>query len=184
MSNRNTYSIYILLIFVSAVLFIPFLGSVNLFDWDEINFAESAREMLVSGNYLDVQINYTSFWEKPPLFFWIQALSMKVFGVNEFAARFPNTVVGIIVVLLLFNIGNKLYSRHTGLLWALVYVSSFLPFIYIKSGIIDPLFNLLIFSGIYQFYLFSIQTQKTLLRVFLSAMLVGLATLTKGPVAI
>jgi hypothetical protein len=61
--------------------FIPFIGSSHLFDWDEINFAESAREMILTGNYATVQINYMPFWEKPPLFFWMQVLAMKAFNV-------------------------------------------------------------------------------------------------------
>ena len=81
--------------FLAVAFFVPYLGQTHLFDWDEINFAESAREMLVSGNYLRVQVDFQPFWEKPPLFFWLQALSMKVFGINEFAARFPNVVVGV-----------------------------------------------------------------------------------------
>ena len=56
---------------LAAVLFLPFLGQVNLFDWDEINFAECAREMIVSGDYLRMQIDYMPFYEKPPLFIWI-----------------------------------------------------------------------------------------------------------------
>jgi 4-amino-4-deoxy-L-arabinose transferase-like glycosyltransferase len=42
---------------VAALLYIPFLGHVHLFDWDEINFAENAREMITSGNYFSVQMN-------------------------------------------------------------------------------------------------------------------------------
>ena len=49
------------LILLGIMIYIPFNGSVHLFDWDEINFAESAREMIVTGNYLDVQINYETF---------------------------------------------------------------------------------------------------------------------------
>src|SRR4030042_1849068 len=81
---------------VSLALFVPFIGGVHLFDWDEINFAESAREMIVTGDYLTVRIDFLPFWEKPPLFIWMQVLSMKLFGINEFAARFPNAICGII----------------------------------------------------------------------------------------
>ena len=56
------------LFLLSSILFIG-LGNTHLFDWDEINFAESAREMMASGDYLRVQINFEPFWEKPPLFF-------------------------------------------------------------------------------------------------------------------
>jgi 4-amino-4-deoxy-L-arabinose transferase-like glycosyltransferase len=72
---------YILITALGAVFFIPFIGSSHLFDWDEINFAESAREMILTGNYATVQINYMPFWEKPPLFFWMQVLAMKAFNV-------------------------------------------------------------------------------------------------------
>lgn len=64
------------LFFLGFLLFLPWLGNVHLFDWDEINFAEAAREMIVSSNYLSVQIDFWPFWEKPPLFIWLQALSM------------------------------------------------------------------------------------------------------------
>ena len=67
---RIRYS-YLILILATS-LFIPFLGEVHLFDWDEINFAESAREMIETGDYFSVQINFERFWEKPPFFFWLQ----------------------------------------------------------------------------------------------------------------
>ena len=148
-SSILRYNIYIAII--ASLLFIPFLGNVHLFDWDEINFAECAREMLVTGDYFSVKINYLPFWEKPPVFIWMQALSMKMFGVNEFAARFPNAIAGIVTLLVLFNIGRKLFDVRFGLLWTLIYAGSFLPHFYFKSGIIDPWFNLFIFSGIYYF---------------------------------
>jgi 4-amino-4-deoxy-L-arabinose transferase-like glycosyltransferase len=68
-ANDRSLTIYYAGIFIiSALLFIPFIGQVHLFDWDEINFAESAREMIASHDYLTVKINFIPFWEKPPLF--------------------------------------------------------------------------------------------------------------------
>jgi len=170
----------LLIIIISALLFIPFLGQVHLFDWDEINFAESAREMLITRNWLEVQVDFETFWEKPPLFIWMQAISMKVFGINEFAARFPNAICGILTLLVLFHIGNRLYNRQYAWIWVLVYAGSFLPFFYFKSGIIDPWFNLFIFLGIY--YLFRYSTHRNLWFISLGALFAGLAVLTKGPV--
>src|SRR6187401_2270269 len=85
----------------AADFYIPFLGGVHLFDWDEINFAEISREMIRTNDYLTVQVNYQPFFEKPPLFRWMQVLCMKVFGINEFAARLPHAIEGIITVMLL-----------------------------------------------------------------------------------
>jgi len=177
----------VLIVFVGILLFLPFNGLVHLFDWDEINFAESAREMLVSGNYSTVSINFIPFWEKPPLFIWMQVLSMKWFGVNEFAARFPDAICGVLTLLVLFEIGKRLKNIKFGLLWALAYGASVLPFLYFKSGIIDPWFNLFIFLSLYfAFRHFSHRaiSPKGYRRIILSAAILGLAVLTKGPVAI
>ena len=174
---------YALILFLLSCIFFPFaIGSVHLFDWDEVNFAEIAREMIVNKNYLNVQINYLPFWEKPPLFFWLQALSMKIFGINEFASRFPNVLVGIASILCMFYIGKKFISDKFAFIWGLSYIGSFLPHFYFKSGIIDPLFNLFIFLSIYFFYLYQVEYNKKYL--FIASILSGLAVLTKGPVAV
>ena len=64
------------LVLLAMLFFWPFLGGVHLFDWDEINFAEIAREMLVLNIWLEPHINLEPFHEKPPLFMWMQALAM------------------------------------------------------------------------------------------------------------
>ncbi|MDP1745062.1 MAG: glycosyltransferase family 39 protein [Bacteroidota bacterium] len=188
--NSKVLRYNLLIAGAALLLFVPFLGAVHLFDWDEINFAECAREMLVTGDYFSVKINFQPFWEKPPLFIWMQALSMNIFGINEFAARLPNAIAGCLTLLVFFNIGRKLVDEKFGLIWALVYAGSFLPHFYFKSGIIDPWFNLFIFSGIYYFILFSnnniqsqINSKSTKLLLF-SALFIGLGVLTKGPVAV
>jgi len=173
----------LLIVCVSCLVLIPFLGSVRLFDWDEINFAEAAREMLITGNYLQVQIDFKPFWEKPPLFMWMQVLSMKVFGVNEYAARFPNAICGIITLPLLFSIGSSLKDKQFGLLWPLMFIGSFLPHFYFKSGIIDPWFNLFIFLGIIIPFL-PVFKKKQLLAYIIGGISIGCAMLTKGPVAL
>jgi len=176
------YHVYITLL--SALLFIPFLGSVHLFDWDEINFAESAREMLVTGNWGIVQINFETFWEKPPLFFWLQAIFMKIFGIGEFAARFPNALAGIVTLNFIWYISRKHFTLEHGLWWVLSYIAALTPHIYFRSGIIDPIFNLLIFTAIYQLYLSTRDYEtKPIKRWFLAGIFAGLAILTKGPVA-
>ncbi|MCD6367367.1 MAG: glycosyltransferase family 39 protein [Bacteroidales bacterium] len=181
--NSNFRS-YLIIFLLAVILFMPFLGQVHLFDWDEVNFAEAAREMIVSHNYTTVQIDFQPFWEKPPLFFWFQVVAMKMFGINEFAARLPNAVAGMLTLMFLFYIGKKHFNKKFAWLWVVVYMSSFLPFLYFKSGIIDPWFNLLIFSGIYFLIFAGKNDKRKYLNTALSASLIGLATLTKGPVAI
>lgn len=189
MNNRKLIGYYPVFIAVTSVLlFIPFIGRLHLFDWDEINFAECAREMIVSHDYLNVQINFQPFWEKPPLFIWMQVLAMKVFGINEFAARFPDAFCGIVTLQVVFAIGKRLYDAKFGLWWVLVYASSVLSHLYFRSGIIDPWFNLFIFLSVYFFILYSepsgITAKRKMVWVMLSGMFAGLAILTKGPVGL
>lgn len=176
----------ILLALLSAILFLPFNGHVHLFDWDEINFAENAREMIMSGNYLHNQIAFKPFFEKPPLFIWAQVLSMKIFGINEFAARFPNALAGFFSMWMIFSIGRKSKGVNFAWLWVLVYLASLLPQFYFRSGIIDPMFNLFIYGGISLFY-FGIlkENVKSSTRwIAMGGILIGLAMLAKGPVAL
>jgi 4-amino-4-deoxy-L-arabinose transferase-like glycosyltransferase len=172
------------MLFATAI-FVPFIGDVHLFDWDEINFAESAREMILTGEYFRVQINFQAFWEKPPLFFWLQILSMKMFGINEFAARFPNAVCGIITLGFLYKIGVKNHSRNVAIWWVLLMAGSLTPHLYYKSGIIDPWFNLFIFISLYQILkaLEITATQKDK-RILYAGLFAGLAFITKGPVSV
>ena len=174
----------LLILALGAFFFLPFLGCVHLFDWDEINFAESAREMLVTGNYSRVQINFEPFWEKPPLFFWLQATAMRWLGVGEYAARLPNALIGISTLLTFFFVGKRLHGPQFGLLWALGYLGALTPHLYFKTGIIDPTFNLFIFLGICYAYEAVQQYGKTGARplVLIAGLFVGLAVLTKGPV--
>ena len=183
---EKPYGYQILLTILGLVFFLPYLGSVHLFDWDEINFAESSREMLVSKNFFQVQINYEPFMEKPPLFFWLQSISMSIFGVTEFAARFPNAIFGVLTMLTLFKIGRALRSEKFGFIWALIYFGSFLPNLYYKSGIIDPVFNYFIFTSIY-YLIRLINSDKGKEQnkfAALSGLFVGLAIITKGPVGL
>jgi len=171
---------------LGLLLFVPGLGAYHLFDWDEINFAESAREMLLSGNYTRVQIDFQPFWEKPPLFIWLQTASMALFGVNEMAARLPNALCGAATLALLSHLGTRLKGQQMGILWPICYLGSMLPFLYFKSGIIDPVFNLFIFLGVWQLYLEASRNKesKSLKHVLLSGTFIGMAVLTKGPVGL
>lgn len=183
---NSDWKAYTFIVLTASLLFIPFIGNMPLFDWDEINFAECAREMLVSNNYSNVQLYFQPFWEKPPLFIWLQAISMNLFGINEFAARFPNAICGVVTLLVLYRTGKRLNDRKFGLTWSFVYAATLLPHLFFKSGIIDPWFNLFIFGSV--FYLIQ-HTNNPVGRegyktALLSGFFLGLALLTKGPAAL
>lgn len=174
----------IYIVIISAVMFLPFLGSVHLFDWDEINFAEASREMIETGDYLRVHIDYEPFYEKPPLFFWFQVISMKIFGINEFAARFPNAIIGIAALLILYSLGSRLQDRVFGLFWVLSYAGSILPYFYFRSGILDPLFNLFMFLSVWYIHISFRKSDGRNLSYLYAGIFSGLAILVKGPVGL
>ncbi|MBK7102368.1 MAG: glycosyltransferase family 39 protein [Flavobacteriales bacterium] len=178
---------------VGVLFFLPGLGAVHLFDWDEINFAEIAREMVITGNWGQPQIDFLPFHEKPPLFMWMQALSMTMFGVGEFAARLPNALCGILTLWVLYRIGDQLRGKVFGMLWALAYFGSILPHLYFRSGIIDPWFNLFIFLGLHALVTLvqcdphrpsGTLNARSDGRAALVGLFLGLAVLTKGPVGV
>jgi 4-amino-4-deoxy-L-arabinose transferase-like glycosyltransferase len=90
-----------------------------------------------------------------------------------------------------YRTGKKLFNPQFGMFWALAYFGSILPLVYFKSGIIDPLFNLFIFIGLYYFInakWLNDQKQfknstKSVINILKSGLFIGLAMLTKGPVA-
>jgi 4-amino-4-deoxy-L-arabinose transferase-like glycosyltransferase len=202
MQNQSTRT-SLLLALLGAAFYIPFLGGVHLFDWDEVNFAEISREMLITKEYFRVYVNFLPFWEKPPLFFWLQSLAMEGFGVGEFAARLPNALCGIATLVLVYRVGRRLYGHRFGLTWALTFFGTVLPFLYFKSGIIDPWFNFFIFAGLYHFILFYWKKEKESVPhlegvprfgelelphsqgryLFLGGFWVGMGILTKGQTA-
>ncbi len=177
------YIRYGIIILFSALLFLPFLGGVHLFDWDEINFAECAREMIVTGDYLRPQIDFMPFWEKPPFFIWMQVAAMKMVGIGAYAARLPNAIVGILTLIAVYHTGKKIMNEKIGQWWVLMFAASWLPHLYFKSGIIDPTFNLFIFLSFVQVHL--LRSSPTPWRnAMFAGLFLGIAAITKGPAAI
>ena len=181
--NRSSWVILLL----SAALLLPFLGNALLMDWDEVNFAECSREMLISGDLSQPRIAFQMFWEKPPFFIWLQALSMKVFGVNEYAARLPVALFGIATLLLIYKAGLRIKGNYFGLFWVLAYLGSLAPIFYFKLGLIDPVFNFFIYASVWQLYLAEDARrlgQSPRIHWLLCGIHIGLAMLCKGQVAL
>lgn len=179
--------VHIVFSLISLGLLMIGLNMIPLFDWDELNFAEAAREMNITKNYLYVQIGFEPFWEKPPFFMWIQALFESLFGSHTWVYKMPNVIAGVLAVNLVYHIGDNMGKRMLGSFWALATLLSFGPYIYWKSGIIDPVFNLFIVIAIYQWYKIteaSLKNERSHFYYLMVGVYLGLAFLTKGPVAL
>jgi len=109
---------------VFGAAFFQFLGKFPLMEPDEGRYSEIPREMLERGDFITPMLNYVKYFEKPPLHYWLNALSMSIFGETEFATRFPGALCGLLTVLFTYHAGRKLFSRREGLMAALILGSS------------------------------------------------------------
>lgn len=91
------------------------LGERPLLDWDEALYAQVAREIVEGGNWVDLSWNHQPYFKKPPFLFWTLALSYRIFGISEWATRFPSVLFGFGSVLLVSLLGRQLYGRLAGL---------------------------------------------------------------------
>lgn len=112
-----------LLLLLSGFLLFFNLGKGSLWDWDEAIYASVAKEMLQDGDYVSLHLNGNDWPEKPPLMIWCIAASYWLLGINEFSARLPVAVFGLLNVLLIYFIGNRFFNHWIGLLSALFLVS-------------------------------------------------------------
>lgn len=98
----------LILITLASFFYLADLGKLPLDDYDEAGYAIVAREMIQNNDYLNLTYLGKPWFEKPPLYFWLMALSGKIFGLNEFAMRFPSAIFGIVVVILTYLITKEL----------------------------------------------------------------------------
>lgn len=112
---------YLILLLLAGGLSLPNLGGPSLWDIDEGNNAEAAREMLESENWIVPTFNYQLRVDKPALLYWLQILSFRAFGVNEFAARFPSALAALATVLVTYELARRMFGRNTGFIAGLVF---------------------------------------------------------------
>jgi 4-amino-4-deoxy-L-arabinose transferase-like glycosyltransferase len=110
-------------VFVIATLYL--LGVRTLVPPDEGRYAEMAREMFASGDWVTTRLNGIKYFEKPPLQTWMNALSFAVFGLGDWQARLWTGLCGILGVVLAGYTGCKVFGQRTGFYAALVLGSSF-----------------------------------------------------------
>jgi 4-amino-4-deoxy-L-arabinose transferase-like glycosyltransferase len=117
------------LLALTLFTFFILLGSRSLNEPDEGRYSEVAREMIETGNWLVPHLWYLPHLDKPPMTYWLVAVSMKVFGQNEWAARLPAAFAGISGVWAAFLLGCSLGGRRAGMWSAVILQSSLLYFV-------------------------------------------------------
>ncbi|WP_081909159.1 glycosyltransferase family 39 protein [Haloferax prahovense] len=177
------------IVLIGAYVFLQSLGHQPLRQWDEAIYANAARHMVQNGDWIIPHLytfpnqgdGYQPFLEKPPLVFWLQGISMSVFGVTRFSARLPSALLAIFTGIVVYRFGTYLFNRRSGLIAALVLFTT--PMIYAQShgGRTGSTDVPLMFFGtlfVYVSYVALTKNRDDLLPYV--GLLAGLALLTKG----
>jgi len=189
--DRKWVQILILLGFCYFLYFFN-LGRWDLWVPDEPKYAQVAKEMVEGGDWILMHFNGAVYGDKPPLFFWLIALSSYLWqGFSSFSVRFPSAVFGTLNVLLTFLMGKRLYSSRTGFFSALILATS-AHFIYLSTRAnIDATLTFFTTTSLCCFFLWyqygsekgSIENrhfERLLIYGFYVSM--AFATLAKGPI--
>ena len=166
----------LLIVAVAALFIILFgIGGTPLLDPDEPVYAETAREMLQTGDFLSPRI-FGNFWyDKPPMYYWLVAIAQFIFGDGEFAARFPAAIMACATSVMVYIAGTKLFNERAGF-WSAMILTSCVQFFYLgKAAVTDTTLLFFMTGALFSFI------HK---RYWLMYICMALATVTKGPIGI
>ncbi len=185
-ANRSLrLTIYALL---AAILYLPGLGRPALWEPDEGRYAEIAREMVLSGDYVTPRDDFELYFEKPPLVYWANAASIKIFGVNEFAVRLPAALFSVGQVVVTAALAEVMFGATAGFFAALVLALSPLFFGFARFATLDPALAFFLTAALATFYLAAREdsfSQPSARRwMLISAAMLAMGTLAKGPIAL
>ncbi len=129
-TQKNLWLDILFITVLTGLFYAVFLGVRPLTNPDESRYANAALLMLMHHNYVTPTINGMPFLDKPILYYWIEALALKCFGVHNWVIRLPQLLFGVIGVLAVYLTGRKLFDRTTGLWSAAILATSLLYFVF------------------------------------------------------
>lgn len=180
--NRPRLGDLFILLITFSFFFITLLGSHALLIPDEGRYSEIAREMLARGDYITPHLNGIIFLDKPILFYWLEALSIKLFGLQEWSLRLWPALFGIAGCLMMYIAGCLLFSRRAGILAALILSTTILYFLSAHYVNMDLEVAVWVSAALLSFIVSMQHDNKKFL--LLAYVFSGLAVLTKGLIGI
>ena len=171
------------IILISALTLIPFIGLTDFNTKGESREAIVAFTMLDTNNWILPQNNGDEFAYKPPMFHWLVAATSVVIGsVNEFSARFPSALAGVVLAVMTFCFFARRKNQQTALLTSVIMLTTFEVHRAATNCRVDMVLTLFIVLALYQLFRW---TERDLRGIPIWAILwMGCGMLTKGPVAI
>jgi 4-amino-4-deoxy-L-arabinose transferase-like glycosyltransferase len=172
------------IVLLAGLTFFAGLGRGAITDSDEAFYAESAREMVESGDWLTPHYNYEPRFQKPVLYYWLTAATYTVVGTTEAAARFWSAMAGLGLALLTAVCARRWYDdESTGLLAGAIAATSFGYFALGRMALPDLPLAFCITLAIWAAFVATLEREMHPGRwVLISALGVGLGFLMKGPI--
>jgi 4-amino-4-deoxy-L-arabinose transferase-like glycosyltransferase len=170
---------------------LPFIGIylvygiglfIDIMDVDAAQYASMSREMLENGNFLKLYNRYENYLDKPPLIFWLSALSYKLLGVSNFAYKLPSFLFSLLATYSTYKLAKLYYNKEIGYLAALVLASCQAFFLFNHDVRTDTNLTGAVIFAVWQLAVFN-QT-GSFLNLILGFTGVGLAMLAKGPIGV
>jgi 4-amino-4-deoxy-L-arabinose transferase-like glycosyltransferase len=168
---------------VFLAVYVVSMFTPGLLDDADSTHAEAAREMVVTGDYVTLHINGVRYLEKPPLPYWLVALSYKVFGVNEFSTRLPMVLAVMLLGVLAFCWGRRAFGERTAVYAGLFVYTCAGVYLFTRVLIPDVLLSLLIAAAMY-FFLTALVPGAAVWRWYAGYAMMALGVLTKGLIAL
>lgn len=158
------------------------IGNYALMDVDETRYVSMARDMFNTKDFMTLYLNGEFFFEKPPLYFWLECFSFALFGkVNEFTARFPVALCGTLICFLTYFMGKKVFSRAYGVVSSLILATCFEFVILAKFAILDIVVSTCVaFSIMFGMITFFCKMEHKKFFIWLFYIFSGLAVMAKG----
>ncbi|MEO6163728.1 MAG: glycosyltransferase family 39 protein [Candidatus Binatia bacterium] len=172
-----------LLLFCVWILFTN-LGGAALFEPDEGRNAEIAREILLLKDWITPHYDFIPRLDKPIFFFALVALSYKLFGISEWAARLPSALAALACLCITYRFAGSLFGRRAGLWSALILLSSIEFFALSRAVIMDMTLTFFITLALWSFCLGQrgVESGAGKSQFLLMYVAMGIATLLKGPI--
>jgi 4-amino-4-deoxy-L-arabinose transferase-like glycosyltransferase len=170
------------LLLAIAVGFFYNIYAIPLFDLDEGAFSEATREMFVRGDFISPYLNGVPRFDKPVFIHWLQAASVGLLGLNEFALRLPSALAASLWVGTVYAFLRHVKDERVALFAAIAMATSLEIPIVAKAATADAVLNLFITATMLSAYLFYHDGRRRWL--YASFALMGLGFLTKGPIAV
>jgi 4-amino-4-deoxy-L-arabinose transferase-like glycosyltransferase len=182
LSGRR-FLLIVILTLATAPYFLR-LGASSVWDANEAFYAETPREMIESGDYINPSFNYQPRFNKPPLCYWIVAALYKLFGVSESVERIAIALAALVLIATAYGLGRCAFSPEAGLMAAIGLAASPRFLMFSRRIMIDVYLAMFMALALLMFVLAERRRERR--RFYLAAMYaaIGLGVLTKGPVAI